>query len=241
MGLGNIERRIRNDSAYKRKEAELLVDKLEMMVTNIEKMKEDLKKIEKENKKEILENRDFYQKISKIRENMGLPKELGVYEWRDKPSIKERFFGGDFYNELSHELLDLIVENTSRTGGILALSELVLLLNKSRPGKNLEHQDILKGIKILLKKKLIDNLLELENGMKIIEVKEIDWSEEQKLVLDLGSELGYMTIENLMIKTGWGLQKINSVLLDMEKNGLVLKDVSAVEGIKYWFPGLQTN
>ena len=85
MGLGNIERRIRNDSAYKRKEAELLVDKLEMMVTNIEKMKEDLKKIEKENKKEILENRDFYQKISKIRENMGLPKEIGVYEWKDKP------------------------------------------------------------------------------------------------------------------------------------------------------------
>ena len=114
-------------------------------------------------------------------------------------------------------------------------------MNKSRPGKNLEHQDILKGIKILLKKKLIDNLLELENGMKIIEVKEIDWSEEQKLVLDLGSELGYMTIENLMIKTEWGLQKINNVLLDMEKNGLVLKDVSAVEGIKYWFPGLQTN
>ena len=65
MGLGNIERRIRNDSAYKRKEAELLVDKLEMMVTNIEKMKEDLKKLKKKIRKKYWKIGIFIKKFQK--------------------------------------------------------------------------------------------------------------------------------------------------------------------------------
>ena len=42
MGLGNIERKIRSDSAYQRKEAELLIEKLDMMIENLDKMKDCL-------------------------------------------------------------------------------------------------------------------------------------------------------------------------------------------------------
>ena len=241
MGLGNIERKIRSDSAYQRKEAELLIEKLDMMIENLDKMKDDLKKIEKENKKEITENKEYYNKIVDLRKSMGLPEELGVFEWREKPSFKEKIFGGNYYNELSNELLELIMKYSLKTGGILALSELVLILNRKRPGKNVLYNDILKSVKILLKKKLIDNLIELDSGILVVQMKQLDWSKEQKIVLEYGSELGYMTIEKLMVATSWNLEKISVVLEEMEKSGLVLKETSAMEGIKYWFPGLQQN
>ncbi len=95
----------------------------------------------------------------------------------------------------------------------------------------------MKSVKILLKKKLIDNLIELDwdEGVLIVQMKQLDWSKEQKIVLEYGSELGYMTIENLMVATSWNLEKISVVLEEMEKSGLVLKETSAMEGIKYWF------
>ena len=45
MGLGNIERKIRSDSAYQRKEAELLIEKFETILkTNYSCTDEDVKR-----------------------------------------------------------------------------------------------------------------------------------------------------------------------------------------------------
>ncbi|MHA2092541.1 MAG: hypothetical protein ACW98K_16975 [Candidatus Kariarchaeaceae archaeon] len=70
MGLRDIERKITTKSAYQRKEAELLLQELDQLIENVETLKKDLRKFEKKHGKDIQSNKDYYEKISLLREEI---------------------------------------------------------------------------------------------------------------------------------------------------------------------------
>ena len=59
------------------------------LIENVETLKKQLKKFEKKHSKEIKDNKDYYQKINRVRDELGLPEEVGVYEWRESPSFAD--------------------------------------------------------------------------------------------------------------------------------------------------------
>ncbi|NHJ47104.1 MAG: hypothetical protein FK733_04880, partial [Asgard group archaeon] len=81
MGLRDIEKKIRIKSAFKTKEAELMIKDLELMLENTRELREKLKKFEKKWGKDIGKSEDSYKKLVELRQELGLPNELGVYEW----------------------------------------------------------------------------------------------------------------------------------------------------------------
>lgn len=238
MGLRDIERKLRSNSAYQRKEAEVLLDELDNMIENIDNLKKQLKNFEKKHEKELKTNKDYYAKVSTLRDELGLPQEIGVYEWKESASLKDRITGGGYYDQLGFEILELGKKIVSETGGIISVAELVLQINKSRPGKLVTPKDTIKAIESLVDAKLIQPLRKLSSGVLIVEFVSIELSDDQSKVLDLASRHGFLTRESLITHSNWAPERANIVLEELVKTGIALKDETYEEGTKYWFPSL---
>lgn len=238
MGLRDIERKIKTKSAYQRKEAEMMLQELDQLIENVETLKEQLKKFEKKHKKEISNTKEYYEKIAIIREELGLPEEIGIYDWKESPSIMDRVRGKGYFDQLGNEILELGKSLITETGGLISIAELVLKLNKIRPGKLVPPKDVIRALNSLVETKLIQPLRKLPSGVLIVEFIAIELSEDQQKVFDLATRFGFLTKESLIMHSNWTPERANRVLEELIFEGIALKDETYHEGIKYWFPSL---
>ena len=211
-------------SAFQRKEAELMLQELDGLIENVEALKKQLKKFEKKHSTEIRENQDYYNKVSRVRDELGLPKEVGVYEWRESPSFMDRLRGSGYFDQLANEILELGRTTVNSSGGLISIAELVLKINRSRPGKLVTPKDITKSLEKLVEDKLIQPLRKLPSGVKIVEFVPVELSTDQQEVFDLASRHGFLTREKLIMHTSWEPERITRVLTDLINQGIVLKD-----------------
>lgn len=238
MGLRDIEKKIKIKSAFQVKEAELVIKELVQMIENVKNVKNQLKKFEKRHGNEIQKNKEHYEKLSGLREELGLPTEIGRFEWKEAPTFKDRLTGGGFYDVLANEVLNLGQKLTQENGGIMAISELFTKLNKSRPGKLVSIDDMLRALDKLVNTKLISPYKVLESGVKIVEFTPVEFSTDHDLILNYASRNGYVTKEELLMKTGWTEQRITRCLEFFDDRNISRVDADYAEGTKYWFPGL---
>ncbi len=238
MGLREIEKKLKIKSAFQVKEAELMIKELEQMIENTKETKKQLQKFEKKYSDKIKQNKDYYEKLEGLREELGLPKEIGRYDWRDAPSMKDKLTGGGYYDRLANEIIDLGKELTKQNGGIMAISELFTQVNKARPGNVVSIDDLYKGLEKLINASLIAPFKILESGVKIVEFTPVEFSQDHSLVLSYASKTGYITREELLMQTNWTEERINRCLVFFEENNIAIKDDDYEEGTKYWFPGL---
>ena len=238
MGLRDIEKKIRIKSAYKTKEAEIMIKDLEIMLENIRELHDQLKNFEKKWKKDITKNESSYNKLVELRQELGLPEEFGVYEWKESATFWDRVGGGDFFEKLGVEILQKAKEVQSYTGGLMTLGEVVLLVNKDRPGKVIPVKDVVTAIERLSEAKIIPEVRELKDGVKIVEFVPANLSEDQEEVLSLSTRKGWITIEELIMKANWTQERSERVLEAMRDTGIARVDASYAEGKKYYFPGL---
>ena len=238
MGLRDIEKTIRIKSAYKTKEAELMITDLERMLENIRELHSQLKKFEKKWKKDIEKNKDSYKKLVELRQELGLPNELGIYEWKESATFWDKVGGGDFFERLGVEILERAKEIQEYTGGLMTLGEVVLLVNKGRPGKIIPSKDVVEAIEKLSNAKLIPKPKELKSGVVLVEFIPANLSDDQEEVLALSTRKGWISMEELLLKTRWTQERCERVLESMRDAGIARVDASYAEGKKYYFPGL---
>ncbi len=238
MGLRDIEKKIRIKSAFQAKEAELMITDLEQMLEHIRELRKQLKDFEKKWKKDIEKNEDSYKKLVELRQELGLPDEIGVYEWKESATFWDRIGGGDFYERLGIEILDKAKTTQELTGGLMTLGEVVLLVNKDRPGKIITAKDVTTAIEKLTEAKLIPKQKELKSGVVLVEFIPANLTEDQEEVLSIATRKGWISMEELMLKTRWSQERCERVLEAMRANGIARVDASYAEGKKYYFPGL---
>ncbi len=238
MGLRDIEKKLKIRSAFQIKDAELMIKELEQMIENIKETKKQLEKFEKKYGKQVSENKEYYEKLSGLREELGLPKEIGRYDWKDAPSFRDRLTGGGYYDVLANDVLELGQSFVPENGGITTISELLTNLNKARPGKLVTIDDLYRALEKLIDTKLIPPFKILESGVKLVEFAPIEFSPDHDMILSHASKTGFVTKEQLIMKTGWGEERINRCLKFFEENHIARVDSSYAEGTKYWFPGL---
>ncbi len=238
MGLREIEKKIRIKSAYKTKEAKLMINDLERMLENIRELHSQLKKFEKKWKKDIEKNKDSYKKLVELRQELGLPNELGIYEWKESATFWDKVGGGDFFERLGVEILEKAKEIQEYTGGLMTLGEVVLLVNKGRPGKIIPSKDVVEAIEKLSNAKLIPKPKELKSGVVLVEFIPANLSDDQEEILALSTRKGWISMEELLLKTRWTQERCERALESMRDAGIARVDASYAEGKKYYFPGL---
>ncbi len=238
MGLREIRDDIRKKSEMTVKEADLMLHEIDELIAAFKVLEKKMKKFEKQHGSKIKNSKEYYQKLTELREGLGLPPEIGVYNWSDSPSFMDRLTGKGYYDQLSLDVLEIGKEITSKTGGLISLAELTIRLNKARPGKVVPPDDVAKVVKTLQKNDLIVGMRELDSGVKIVEFVSADLTEDQERVFSIASKKGYVTLEELVMKTRWSLERATRLMESLENEGLVVKDSDVTEGTKYWFPSL---
>ena len=204
----------------------------------IKKLREQLKKFEKKWKKDIQKNEDSYKKLVELRQELGLPDEIGVYAWQESASFWDKIGGGDFYERLGVEILEKAKKIQELTGGIMTLGEVVLLVNEDRPGKIIAAKDVIKALEKLVDAKVIPEIIELKGGVKVVEFIPANLTEDHEEVLALSTRKGWISLEELILKTKWTQERAERVLESMRESGIARVDASYSEGKKYYFPGL---
>ena len=238
MGLREIEKKIKVKSAFQVKDAELMIKELEQMINNIGEVKKQLKKFEKKYGDKISDNKEYYEKLAILREELGLPTEIGRYDWKEVPTLKDKLTGKGFYDILANEILELGQKLTPNNGGIIAIGELFTQLNKNRPGRMVSIDDMYRSIDKLINSQLVPPYRILDSGVKILEFTTVEFSTDHDIILNYASREGFVTKEILLMKTDWTEERIDRSLKFFEDHGIARVDRSYSEGTKYWFPGL---
>jgi len=159
-----------------------------------------------------------------------------------KPSFFERTRGkGKFYDKLSYVILKFLRDEYPKRGGLITLSDIVLLMNKGREDDPLTPETILTALKNLEEKNVIPKIKTLPSGAKIISFSPVELSNDHWAVLDLASSKGWVTLEEIVLKTSWSTEKTKMILEDLERIGIAVKDVKYERGLRWYFPSFASK
>ena len=235
MGLHDIEKKLELKREMKKKGTELLMEDLGKMLTSLKSLRKELKKFEKKYQKELKTIPSYREKVVRMREELGLPLEIGVYEEKGKP----RLFGKDkYYDKLGLETLDILQKHKETSGGIISIAETILLINKENPGVTISPDDIIKALRRMEKADLV-NVFGLKlSDVKIVEFVPVGLSSDQHDILELASTKGWITLEEVMMEKGWSKVRSERVLKAFKDGGIARIDSSYARGTRYYFPGL---
>jgi len=179
---------------------------------------------------------DLQIKYREMRKEAGLPEisekeipELSVDIEKDK---------SNYISKLAHVILRLGIENKEKTGGVQALSELIVLLKTKTPFKNVKVNNVKKALKKLQNEGLIPGIIKLENGVEIVEFIPLSLNRDQNILLTLASKDGYLDIETAIIRLNWSQERILRALYALEKANIAKKDPRYSAGNVWYFPGL---
>lgn len=238
MGLRNIEERLKREQALREKGTELAIKEIENAISSIKELSKTIATIEKKYKNELKSNPAITQKLMSLRDELGLPKELGMFEKKDKPGLIDKLTGGGFYEQLALHILDIGKKSMKETGGVMSFSELIKRVQDLYQGHVISISDIQKSLQVLQKNELISRIETLDSGFKVIHFVSQEFSPDMNEVLKLAHRNnGQLSREQIVLSTSWSLDRVDRVCEYLEKKQVAVKDES-FEGLIYYFPGI---
>lgn len=238
MGLRNIEDKLTREAEMKRKGAQLAIKSLEEMSKKVRELHKDLERLEKKHGDDFKKNPEMTQQLMAIREELGLPMAIGLYEVGQKPSFKDKLTGkNEFHNYLALRVLDIGNKMRSKTGGIISISELILQLNDDNHGFSILINDLTTALELLKKNKMIHSIRDY-SGLRVIEFIDPNLSEDHHLILEIGARFrGEIGFTELVRELGWSLERANQSINALVKQKIAIK-TDTLDGIVISFPGL---
>jgi len=236
MGLRRIEEKITKEAALKVKGSQLALQNLEEMSKQVQELHKELQRLESRYKSDIKKNSDLAQKVMKLREELGLPLAIGIFDVGDKPSIKARLQGKDEYlNYLALRIIEIGKLSRTRSGGILSVSDLILKLNDESKGIVISISDVNNALKLLVSNGLIHQVRKLV-GMKIIEFIDPQLTQDNQIILEMAAQTnGQITLTELVQKTSWSIERIERGLNTLISKKIVVKS-NTLDGVLLSFP-----
>lgn len=238
MGLRRIEEKITQEAALKVKGSQLALKSLDEMSKRIRNLHKELQKLEAQYKTDIKKNPDLAQKVMKLREELGLPLAIGIYDISKKSSFKDRLKGKDEYtNYLGLRIIEIGKQVRNQSGGILSVSELILKLNDESKGIVVSIEDINKALKLLTTNGLLHQIRTLA-GMKIIEFSDPELTKDHQKILEIAALAnGQITTAELIQKTAWTIERVERSLEGLISKKIAIKS-NTLDGVLISFPGV---
>lgn len=148
---------------------------------------------------------------------------------------KPRLFGKRaYYEKLANLVLKVANEVSGDKGGIVSLADLNVALTSQAGATETPMDSIEEAIKILSKKGLVGGVKTLSSGIKIVEVKPIELSQDLSALLDSVSQTGVTTTAELMQQTTLAEEVVKRALEKFESSGIARKVVEE-GGIERWY------
>ena len=241
MGIRELRDRMEKKRYMQKKATEFKLEEIKSDLETATETKEQLEEIARKYGVIIATSPKLQDEIERIRRQYGIPKESIITQIITEEEVLKKGAIG-IGTKIDHEKLGMLLYQRAllkrkENGGIMTFAEAYLLTNTGKLAQKLENKDIEKAVKILEKKKLIPGTRQLKSGVKIISFFPIELTDDQNEVLSIASRSGSVTLEEIMLKTGWPKTRAQNVLQTLEEEGITRKDESYAHGEKYYFPG----
>jgi len=235
-GIGGIQKQKLEQERYKDKGTEIQESQLDQMTKQLEVFRTNLEEFAAKHKAEIKKNALFRRQFQEMCASIGVdPLASGKGFW----SVLNI---GDFYYELSVQIVEVCLATSEKNGGLIGLNELRERLIKAR-GKNKQHQEITKDdlLRAAKKLKIFGNglsVVAVGNGEYLIQSipGELSMDQTSILTLTLSLGLGYVSTCLLQEHLKWEKERAEKSLDQMVCEGLVWIDTQADVCPLYWFP-----
>jgi hypothetical protein len=135
-----------------------------------------------------------------------------------------------FEKEITDAILIISEKLRTKTGGLVKLPALYSMVKAAKPSLKMSIKDVENVVRILEKKGIIPGLREV-SGMKIVELVPVTATPDQRIVLELASEKGRLSLEGLLMKTKWMNERAMRALKQMEELGIAKYDITSREWI----------
>lgn len=238
MGLKRIEEKLSQEAEMKRKGAELALKSLETISKKVQDLHTELQKLEKKFQADFKKNPVLSQSLMDLRAELGLPRAIGIYDVRKKPSILQKLQGKDEYqNYLALQIIQIGKEMRARTGGIVGVSELALQLNDESQGITVSIRDITTALDLLKQNGMIHNVRQV-GGMKMVEFINPNLTKDHELILELATQSqGQISLTQLIQETSWTIERVNLSVDALIRKKLAIK-TETLDGVVLSFPGI---
>ncbi|KAF6206424.1 hypothetical protein GE061_017657 [Apolygus lucorum] len=230
-GIGAIQKQKLEQERYKDKGTELQGKELEVLGKQLEEFRSKLEEFASNHKSEIKRSPVFRRQFQEMCAAIGV----------DPLASNKGFWSvlnlGDFYYELSVQIVEVCLATSEKNGGLISLSELRAKLMKSRGrfSQEIINDDILCAAKKL---SIFGNgfkVLSVPGGQTLIQSIPGELSVDQTSVLALAPGRGYVTLPILQEELKWTAVRASSALEAVVSEGLAWLD-SQSPTPQYWFP-----
>lgn len=237
-GVGAIQKQRLEQEKYKDKGTELQENQLEQMTKQLEVFRANLEEFASKHKKEIKKNAQFRRQFQEMCASIGVdPLASGKGFWS--------VLGiGDFYYELSVQIVEVCLATNYKNGGLISLDELRQRLIQAR-GKNKQHQDITVDDLLSAARKLRIfgdgfSVVPIGKGQYLVQSVPGELSMDHTAVLQQAASSGKanVSVSDLQDQLRWERNRAQKALDYMVKEGLAWIDTQDAKDVLYWFPSL---
>ncbi|KAK7591146.1 hypothetical protein V9T40_002759 [Parthenolecanium corni] len=236
-GIGGIQKQRLEQEKYRDKGTVLQENQLEQMSLQLEAFRTNLEEFASKHKSEIKKNSRFRAQFQEMCASIGV----------DPLASSKGFWSilgiGDFYHELSVQIVEVCLATSYKNGGLISLNELRQRLIKAR-GKSKQHQEINNEDLLCAAKKLNKfgngfSIIQISKGEYLVQSVPGELNMDHTAVLQLASRQNkaYVSVSIICEQFHWEAERIKKSLNHMIKEGLAWIDSNESETL-YWFPSL---
>lgn len=237
-GIGGIQKQRLEQEKYRDKGNVIQENQLEQLTKQLAVFQTNLEEFAGKHKTEIKRNPEFRKQFQEMCASIGV----------DPLASSKGFWSilgiGDFYHELSVQIVEVCLATNYKNGGLISLNELRQRLIKSR-GKSKQHQDINNEDLLCAARKLKIfgngfSIIEISKGQYLVQSVPGELSMDHTAVLQLASKQNkpYVSTYLLQDQLKWDAERSKKSLDHMIKEGLAWMDSKNNGETLYWFPSM---
>uniref|UniRef100_A0A8D8SS52 Vacuolar-sorting protein SNF8 n=1 Tax=Cacopsylla melanoneura TaxID=428564 RepID=A0A8D8SS52_9HEMI len=241
VGIGAIQKQKLEQEKYKDKGSTIQENQLEQLSKHLNTFRDKLESFASEYKNDIKKNAQFRRHFQEMCASIGV----------DPLASRKGFWSmlgmGDFYYELSVQIVEVCLATNYKNGGLISLDELRTRLIRSRGNSQL-HQEITNEDLLAAAKKL----KVFGNGFSIIPIGrgqflvqsvpgELNLDHSQVLQQVAGKNQAYISVTVLENELNWTSERAQRALDFMVQEGYAWFDSQSPVEHLYWFPSLFTE
>ncbi|KAL7019769.1 hypothetical protein ACKWTF_011242 [Chironomus riparius] len=236
-GVGAIQKQKLEADKFRDKGTQLQDSQFEQMSKQVVSLKENLEEFSDKYKSEIRKNPTFRRQFTEM------CAAIGVDPLSSSKGVWSVLGMGDFYFELSIQIVEICLASAESTGGMMELSEIKERLSKSRRQKiqqEITTEDVLLATKKL---KAFGNSFQVhplgKNRYIIQSIPgELSLQETKALSTAANTENGAITKSLLIKELGWNEIRTQQAIDKLISEGLVWVDSQCDDEPTYYFPSL---
>ncbi len=202
MGIRKIEDEIDLKEAMKKRAAELRIKEIKAKASTENFTKERLVELAKNHGVILALTPELKKEVKELQQKYNIPTSKIITEQIREQDVLDK------KSKIDHDKLGMlayqrVLIRKDETGGILPISEVFELVNTGTLKNKVELNDLIKSMKNLSKKNVIDKMMELDSGATIIHFFPIQYTSDQVKIMELAKEKGYLTLEEACTKLEW--------------------------------------